>query len=552
MIEVYDIRVNVTGGNALRKATSSALGFDRAIDEAGRSTNVLNNRLRRTPNNPFAGATGSLNSLIARVGVATTVMDGLNKSAQLEGMENAITFASAGEGEKNLAFLTESSNALGQSLEANLQGFKLWAGSTKNTVLQGQATRDIFYAVSESATAMNLGAEDAKGVMLALSQVMSKGKVQAEELRGQIGERIPGAFNIAARAMGVTTGQLDKMLERGEVMAADFLPKFATELHNTFGGAIESQSQSATANFNRMRNSIFRLRTSLGAGLMPTVTRLINTALIPMAEWTSRNINTILTAGAVLGGLTVLVKTYSVVTKVATATTALLSGGFSVLNAIMALNPVGLVVTGILALGAATVFAWNKFAGFRGFLTGTWEALKETGRILFNNVAKPFMSLGKILVGVFTLDKKKITEGIMEGLDALRNSDGVFSAAAKIGVKYSEGFQKGVDSKKVNVGIPGFKAPGALSSQFAGAPGAGGGSTTGAPGQGSGVPGSVRSGISAINGGGRNVKNINVNVGKMVEQFVVNTTKLEQGEFEIRALIERVMLQVLNSANQTQ
>src|SRR5690606_22603244 len=53
--------------------------------------------------------------------------------------------------------------------------------------------------------------------------------VQAEELRGQLGERIPGAFATAARAMKVTEVELNAMLKRGEVLAVDLLPRMAAE-----------------------------------------------------------------------------------------------------------------------------------------------------------------------------------------------------------------------------------------------------------------------------------------------------------------------------------
>ena len=50
--------------------------------------------------------------------------------------------------------------------------------------------------------------------------MISKGKVQAEELRGQLGERLPSAFQLAAKAMGMTTAQLDKFMADGKLTAA--------------------------------------------------------------------------------------------------------------------------------------------------------------------------------------------------------------------------------------------------------------------------------------------------------------------------------------------
>jgi len=64
--------------------------------------------------------------------------------------------------------------------------------------------------------------------------MMGKGKVQAEELRGQLGEALPGAFNLAAKAMGVTTSKLNEMLDKGQVLPEELLPKLASELLKTF------------------------------------------------------------------------------------------------------------------------------------------------------------------------------------------------------------------------------------------------------------------------------------------------------------------------------
>ena len=65
--------------------------------------------------------------------------------------------------------------------------------------------------------------EKLNGILLATTQIFSKGKVTAEELRGQLGERLPGAVADFAKSMGITTAQLDKLLEKGQVTIADFV-----------------------------------------------------------------------------------------------------------------------------------------------------------------------------------------------------------------------------------------------------------------------------------------------------------------------------------------
>src|SRR5690606_11964377 len=112
----------------------------------------------------------------------------------------------------------------------------------------------IFNAVSNASGKLKLSSDQTRGALLALQQMISKGNVQAEELRGQLGERLPGAFAIAARAMGVTEQQLNKMLQQGEVLAADLLPKLADELNKTFGNDQTERIESLQASVNRLSN----------------------------------------------------------------------------------------------------------------------------------------------------------------------------------------------------------------------------------------------------------------------------------------------------------
>lgn len=97
----------------------------------------------------------------------------------------------------------------------------------------------------------------------------SGNSVQSEELRGQIGERIPGAFAIAARAMNVTEAQLNKMLELGQVTADEFLPKFARQLKSEFGDAAVSASNNAQSAMFDFQNTVLKSQESLGKFLQP-------------------------------------------------------------------------------------------------------------------------------------------------------------------------------------------------------------------------------------------------------------------------------------------
>ncbi len=217
-------------GDGIKKAKNQTKGLDNAV----KKTNGNIAKVKVTGQRSFGGLGKAAKvagaAILAALSIGAIVRFGnevTNLTAKFEGYSNAIEFASGQDGAKNIQFLNDTIKDLNLDMSSSYKGFQTLSGSLKGTALEGKATRDIFKAIGVASTVMNLSAEQSEGAFLALSQMASKGKVQAEELRGQLGERIPGAFNIAAKAMGVTQSQLNKMLDKGKVYAEDFLPKFA-------------------------------------------------------------------------------------------------------------------------------------------------------------------------------------------------------------------------------------------------------------------------------------------------------------------------------------
>jgi tape measure domain-containing protein len=238
------------------------------------------------PLGPIAGRIRSLGTAINQTGLgmvgfiaaAVAMADGLRRliifsvrtAIKFEAMFQTLKFASDGltDFASNSAFVISTTRKLGINLEASVSGFAKLSAATKGTALQGKETRKVFLAVSSAAATLRLSAADTDGVMRALTQMISKGKVSAEELRGQLGERLPGAFKIASDAMGVTTAELSKMLETGEVITEDFLPRFSAAMQEHFAGGAESAADTASAAIERLRTNINLLGERLGDKLL--------------------------------------------------------------------------------------------------------------------------------------------------------------------------------------------------------------------------------------------------------------------------------------------
>lgn len=281
---VERVIIEITGDTTKIQSTISELEklgkVDRANSDSFKRTNKqFNDDLAKTKNS-LGGFGDQLNSLkqqvIGAFAVSSLIAFGkeaVATAAKIEGIGNSLKFitGSSANAEKTMTYLRELSNRLGLEFESTAQAFKLFAGATTQAGMTLGQTKSIFESVSKAVTTMGLSADDANGVFLALSQVMSKGTVQAEELRGQIGERIPGAFTIAAKSIGVTEQQLNKMLEQGQVLSKDFLPKFAKQLEKDLGGGAENAANSTQAALNRISNAYSSFKDWFGSTIVAPI-----------------------------------------------------------------------------------------------------------------------------------------------------------------------------------------------------------------------------------------------------------------------------------------
>ncbi|HRB37113.1 MAG TPA: tape measure protein [Niabella sp.] len=227
-----------------------------------RGAGSIGNQISESIGKGFKNLKGQIGSLMVQYigltalfsGISSGVSRAQDEAVALDSLEAALKAVSVTTEEyaTNQAFLNRVTDQYGVALIDTKKTFKNFYASSTLAGISAEETRKIYESVIDATSVLKLSQEDTNGVLLAFGQIASKGKVQAEELRGQIGERLPGAYSIAAKAMGVTQQELNKMLETGKVLSSDFLPKFAAELTKTFtNGGAEVESLSATINRNK-------------------------------------------------------------------------------------------------------------------------------------------------------------------------------------------------------------------------------------------------------------------------------------------------------------
>lgn len=232
----------------IKKVDASVKNYSRNVGNYGSAFSGLSSL-----GGQLAGALGWAGAIATVVQLGKSFYD-TNKELQSINMSMKLGARDSEAYNSNLEFLNKTTEKYGLELLTTTQAYNKFYIASKNK-LALEDIQLIFDKVSKSASLMGLSVYDQEGIFKALEQMMSKGTVQAEELRGQLGDRLPGAFEIMAKAMGVTTKELGKLMQDGKVLASEVLPKFAIELEKAFGADKVDKIDNITAAENRMKNA---------------------------------------------------------------------------------------------------------------------------------------------------------------------------------------------------------------------------------------------------------------------------------------------------------
>ena len=217
----------------------------------------------------FAGAAAG-----AQVGMLRQQLGGFaDYAAQIQKMQIALRDAAGSQDQFNQA--VEAANFAVRNLnvpqDVAIQGMTKLTAAVKGAGGQVTDAELVFKNVTAAIKATGGSAQDVDGAITAMVQVFSKGKVSAEELSGQLGERLPGAVTKFAQANEMTLPELSKALEQGQV-GLNELMNFIVQLGDEYSGTanqIADSSQDAgarlTVAFNDMRIAIGETLQPVGA-----------------------------------------------------------------------------------------------------------------------------------------------------------------------------------------------------------------------------------------------------------------------------------------------
>ena len=162
----------------------------------------------------------------------------------------------------SIQFATKLAKDYSQDMVSLIAQLGQFQAACKGSGLALDDVNNIYASIVKSATYFHLSSQQTEQALLAVQQMMSKGKVTAQELRLQLGNVMPGVFQKMADAVGVSTAELDKMMAAGQLISKDVLPKFAAELDKMTAGKIDLNS--LQLQINDLRNAFAELVNSGG------------------------------------------------------------------------------------------------------------------------------------------------------------------------------------------------------------------------------------------------------------------------------------------------
>lgn len=217
--------------------------------------------------------------LLFGLGIVTAVREVLSLVQAFDRAKQALS-AVFGESQakEEFEFIRVQAERLGISVTDLATEYGKFVIASRSLGLTQAEIRDVFLATTEAGAKLALSSEQVTGALVALQQIASKGRLSMEELRQQLGDRLPGAISIAAKALGVTEARLFAMVEAGQVASDVFLRQFPAALRASFNTDASTRITTTAASIQRFKNALQEaVDAAVRAGALQAFVEIITT-----------------------------------------------------------------------------------------------------------------------------------------------------------------------------------------------------------------------------------------------------------------------------------
>jgi hypothetical protein len=201
-----------------------------------------------------------------------------------------------------------------------------------------------------------------------------QGASLAMDIAAATGKPLSAVTDALARGYAGNTKALAKLDPKLKDLITDGLDAEGamSVLADTFGGSATTKAGTAEGQFQRLSVSLAETKETIGAALLPIVEKVLP-YLTKLGDWAANNTGAFLTIAGVIGGIAAAVLIVNGAIAAWTAITTAATAVQAAFNAVLALNPITLIVIGIGLLIAALAAAYFKFEGFRNVVDSVFK-----------------------------------------------------------------------------------------------------------------------------------------------------------------------------------
>ena len=257
---------------AANQLKNAKTGLAAGARQAGAETRQLSVDTRAAQN-VIQGLRGQVLGLVSAYvglyGVARQVGEVFDAASREQTIGLRFSAAFDGDAKKvgqAMQFLRSESERLKVSFLGSGEEFSKFVSALPPGKYQLEEVMKVFTGFSEAGVALGLSNERMKLVFLAITQMASKGTVQMEELKRQLGESLPPALNLFAEAAGYSSERLGEFYQMvsGGRLKADILFKVAELMTERFGKQVPEALKKPAAAMRSFQLQVELLQLEIG------------------------------------------------------------------------------------------------------------------------------------------------------------------------------------------------------------------------------------------------------------------------------------------------
>jgi tape measure domain-containing protein len=259
--------------NAMSEAERKGTVSGQALEKQARKTYEQMSNLQKATGKytlDVGQYQNGLNSLTGAIGVTTGIAGAVllgkeifNDAKELQSLNLALQAVT--ETQSNFAeqqvFLAGVAQRHGVEINSLTKQYTAFYVAAKDK-MAGSEIQQVFEDISRSGSALGLNNEALGRSFTAVNQMLSKGTVSSEELRGQLAESLPGAVQAMTKAVQIlhpeiknlTEKGLFEMIKAGDILATEVLPETARQLALITGADKAEGIDTLTKSTNRLKN----------------------------------------------------------------------------------------------------------------------------------------------------------------------------------------------------------------------------------------------------------------------------------------------------------